>query len=131
MLLRLFSDENLDYTVLQSIGKWLEAIGMEKYLKSFTEKGISTPRQLLGLTLEDLEKIGIGPIGHRKKIFKAIQSTRVQVGFFPKFEWYFLSHFINHVPASYFINLVSFDFLDRSYRWQLRKQSIYDVLLKK
>ncbi|XP_066926548.1 ephrin type-B receptor 1-B-like [Clytia hemisphaerica] len=73
------TDENLDYTVLQTINKWLDAIGMAKYTENFIEKGYATPRQILSLTLEDLEELGIAPIGHRKKIFKAIQNTKQQV----------------------------------------------------
>jgi len=69
----------LDYTVLQTINKWLDAIGMGKYTENFLDKGYATPRQILVLTLEDLEELGVGPIGHRKKIFKAIQNTKAQV----------------------------------------------------
>lgn len=76
----LCSDENLDYTVLQTINKWLDAIGMGRYTDNFLDQGFATPRQILQLTLSDLEGLGIGPIGHRKKIFKAIQNTRAQVG---------------------------------------------------
>lgn len=73
------TDENLDYTVLQTINKWLDAIGMGKYTENFIEQGFATPRQILELTLDDLEGLNIGPIGHRKKIFKAIQNTKAQV----------------------------------------------------
>ncbi|NP_001296646.1 ephrin type-A receptor 8-like precursor [Hydra vulgaris] len=73
------ADENLDYSVLLTITKWLEAIGMEKYATNFLDKGYATPRQVIGLTIDDLEELGIGPIGHRKKIFKIIQSTKAQI----------------------------------------------------
>lgn len=73
-------DENLDYTVMQTINKWLEAIGMGKYTENFLDKGYATPRQIMTLTMEDLEtQLEIGPIGHRKKIHKAIQNTKSQV----------------------------------------------------
>uniref|UniRef100_T2MEM7 receptor protein-tyrosine kinase n=1 Tax=Hydra vulgaris TaxID=6087 RepID=T2MEM7_HYDVU len=73
------NDEKLDYTILQSITKWLEAIGMEKYANNFLEKGFATPRQILNVSFEDLLKLEIEPIGHRKKIYKAIQNTKVQI----------------------------------------------------
>ncbi|XP_057304891.1 ephrin type-B receptor 1-B-like [Hydractinia symbiolongicarpus] len=73
------TDENLDYTVLQTINKWLEAIGMSRYTHNFIDQGFATPRQILDLTLEDLEALGIAPIGHRKKVYKAIQNTKIQV----------------------------------------------------
>ena len=34
----------------------------------------------MNVTLDDLQDIGIAPIGHRKKILKAIRATRFQVG---------------------------------------------------
>lgn len=74
-----FRDENLDYTVLQTINKWLQAIGMDKYTSNFVDQGFATPRQILELTESDLEALGIGPIGHRKKIYKAIKNTQTQV----------------------------------------------------
>jgi len=73
------TDENLDYTVLQTINKWLQAIGMDKYTSNFVDQGFATPRQILELTESDLEALGIGPIGHRKKIYKAIKNTQTQV----------------------------------------------------
>ena len=73
------SDENVDYTVLQTVNKWLKAINMDQYTNNFLDKGFSTPRQILQLTEEDLEALGVVPIGHRKKIFKAIKSTKYQV----------------------------------------------------
>ena len=73
------SDENVDYTVLQTVNKWLKAINMDQYTDNFLDKGFSTPRQILQLTEEDLEALGILPVGHRKKIFKAIKSTKYQV----------------------------------------------------
>eukprot|EP00111_Clytia_hemisphaerica_P008286 TCONS_00024179-protein len=68
-------DDNLDYTVMQTINKWLEAIGMGRYAKNFIEQGFATPRQILLLTSDDLERLGIGPMDHRKRILKAIHNT--------------------------------------------------------
>lgn len=65
--------------MLQTINKWLEAIGMSRYTHNFIDQGFATPRQILDLTLEDLEALGIAPIGHRKKVYKAIQNTKIQV----------------------------------------------------
>ena len=74
-----FSDENLDYNLLQTISKWLQAIGMGQYTNNFVDKGFATPRQILELKEKDLEALGVAPIGHRKKIFKAINNTKEQV----------------------------------------------------
>ena len=52
---------------------------MDQYTSNFLDKGFSTQRQILQLTEEDLEALGIVPVGHRKKIFKAIKSTKYQV----------------------------------------------------
>ncbi|XP_057304892.1 ephrin type-B receptor 1-B-like [Hydractinia symbiolongicarpus] len=71
--------ENLVYTVLETINEWLEAIGMSRYTHNFIDQGFATPRQILDLTLDDLEALGIAPIGHRKKVYEAIQNTKIQV----------------------------------------------------
>ena len=61
------------------MSKWLQAIGMGQYTNNFVEKGFATPRQILKLKEEDLEALGVAPIGHRKKILKAINNTKEQV----------------------------------------------------
>lgn len=77
-----FRDENLDYSVLDDLSSWLEAINMKQYLKMFTESGYMTPKNILYLTNEDLEALGVGLIGHRKKLLKAIKNTKNQVSKF-------------------------------------------------
>ena len=52
---------------------------MDQYTNKFLDKGFATPRQILQLTEVDLEALGIGPLGHRKKIYKAIKNTKAQV----------------------------------------------------
>ena len=52
---------------------------MDQYTNNFLDKGFATPRQILQLTELDLEALGIGPLGHRKKIYKAIKNTKAQV----------------------------------------------------
>lgn len=74
------SDENLDYSLMQNVTSWLEAIKMEQYAPVFINNGFTTPKDMLELTMEDLNDLCIGPIGHRKKILKAVKHTRHQVG---------------------------------------------------
>ena len=61
------------------MSKWLQAIGMGQYTSNFVDKGFATPRQILELKEEDLEALGVAPVGHRKKILKAINNTKEQV----------------------------------------------------
>lgn len=72
-------DEDLDYSVMEDLSSWLEAIKMQQYLKVFTESGYATPKDVLYLTSEDLQSFGISILGHRKKLLKAIRNTRLQV----------------------------------------------------
>ncbi|XP_047137660.1 ephrin type-A receptor 3-like isoform X1 [Hydra vulgaris] len=72
-------DDALDYTIMQTINKWLEAIDMGRYANNFLEQGFATPRQILLLTMDDLEALGIGSLEHRRRIFKAIANTKSQV----------------------------------------------------
>ena len=75
------SDEIFDYaSVFGSLEDWLEAIKMSQYTNFFQERGFISPKQLMNFTIDDLQDIGIAPIGHRKKILKAIRTTRFQVG---------------------------------------------------
>ena len=64
---------------MQTINKWLEAIGMGRYAKNFIEQGFATPRQILLLTIDDLETLGVGSVEHQKKIHRAIINTKAQV----------------------------------------------------
>ena len=75
------SDEIFDYANLfGSLEDWLEAIKMSQYTNFFQERGFISPKQLVNFSLEDLQDIGIAPIGHRKKRLKAIRTRRFQVG---------------------------------------------------
>lgn len=75
----LIRNDNLDYTIMQTINKWLEAIGMGRYAMYFIEQGFATPRQILLFDEKELERLGVGVHEHRKIIMKAIKNTRDQV----------------------------------------------------
>ena len=71
---------------------------MKQYLKMFTESGYMTPKDILYLANEDLEALGVGLIGHRKKLLKAIKNTKNQVSKFTLhfFVIPFIHSFISH-----------------------------------
>ncbi|XP_012553733.2 ephrin type-A receptor 4-A-like isoform X1 [Hydra vulgaris] len=75
------SDGSLDYSTLKTVNQWLEAIGMEKYDQNFLEKDFFTLKQVIMSIIieEDLLDLGIRPVGHRKKIFKSIETIRNQI----------------------------------------------------
>jgi class 3 adenylate cyclase len=50
---------------------WLQSIGLERYAAAFRENEIDET-VLPHLTAEDLKDIGVGPIGHRRKLLDAI-----------------------------------------------------------
>ena len=52
---------------------------MGQYTSNFVDKGFATSRQILELNEEDLEVLGVAPIGHRKKILRAVSNTKEQV----------------------------------------------------
>lgn len=83
---------------MQTINKWLETIGMGRYTQNFLEQGFATPRQILLLTMADIEALGVGTLEHQKKIFKAIERTRNQV----------ISAFISCLRRQNFTNLCHF-----------------------
>jgi SAM domain (Sterile alpha motif) len=56
---------------MQQIADWLEKLGLGQYAQRFAENEIDF--SILGdLTDQDLEKIGVAPLGHRRKLLRAI-----------------------------------------------------------
>jgi class 3 adenylate cyclase len=56
---------------MQQIADWLEKLGMSEYTQRFAENHIDF--EILGeLTDQDLEKIGVASLGHRRKLLHAI-----------------------------------------------------------
>jgi hypothetical protein len=54
-----------------SIADWLEKLGMSEYAQRFAENDIDFTI-LSDLTDQDLEKIGVVSLGHRRKLLRAI-----------------------------------------------------------
>jgi hypothetical protein len=58
------------------IAAWLRNLGLEQYAAAFRENAVDTA-VLPELTEADLEALGVAPLGHRKKLLKAIAALRV------------------------------------------------------
>jgi class 3 adenylate cyclase/predicted ATPase len=56
---------------MQDLARWLEKLGMSEYAQRFAENDIDFAI-LIELTDQDLEKIGVKSLGHRRKILRAI-----------------------------------------------------------
>src|ERR1700751_3586895 len=59
------------------VGGWLRTLGLEKYEAAFRENDIDDT-VLSGLTAEDLKDLGVGSIGHRRKLLDAIAAMRAE-----------------------------------------------------
>jgi class 3 adenylate cyclase len=60
---------------MQQVADWLKQLGMQQYIQRFAENDIDFA--LLGdLTDQDLEKIGIRSLGHRRKLLRAIADLK-------------------------------------------------------
>ena len=60
---------------MQHIADWLKSLGMSDYAQSFADNDIDFT--ILGdLTDQDLEKLGVVSLGHRRKILRAIASLQ-------------------------------------------------------
>ena len=60
---------------MQQIADWLEKLGMSEYAERFAENDIDFT--ILGdLTDQDLEKIGVTSLGHRRKLLRAIADLK-------------------------------------------------------
>src|SRR6478672_12810419 len=53
------------------LGVWLRSLGLERYEASFRENEIDDT-VLPSLTAEDLKDLGVGIVGHRRKLLDAI-----------------------------------------------------------
>jgi class 3 adenylate cyclase len=56
---------------MQQVADWLQKLGLEQYAQSFAENDIDFA-VLVNLTDQDLEKIGVMSLGHRRKLLRAI-----------------------------------------------------------
>src|SRR5215469_2756595 len=57
------------------IAEWLRGLGLEQYADAFRENAIDA-EVLHDLTAEDLRELGVGPIGHRRRLLTAIAAFR-------------------------------------------------------
>jgi len=71
-----------DHTVprgtAMDLGGWLRRLGLEQYEAAFRENEIDDT-VLPSLTAEDLKDLGIGSVGHRRKLLNAIATLRPEV----------------------------------------------------
>ncbi len=57
------------------VGGWLRSLGLGQYEATFCENEIDQS-VLPSLTAEDLKELGVGPLGHRRKLLEAIGALR-------------------------------------------------------
>jgi class 3 adenylate cyclase/tetratricopeptide (TPR) repeat protein len=57
------------------VTEWLRSLGLEQYAPAFHDNGIDE-RVLPELTAEDLKDLGVGMVGHRRMLLKAIADLR-------------------------------------------------------
>src|ERR1700756_287062 len=57
------------------LGDWLRSLGLERYEAAFRENEIDES-VLPSLTAEDLKDLGVGIVGHRRKLLDAIAALR-------------------------------------------------------
>src|SRR5262245_59768431 len=57
------------------LGGWLRSLGLGQYEAAFSENAIDET-VLPNLTAEDLKDLGVGIIGHRRKLLEAIAALR-------------------------------------------------------
>ena len=59
------------------VGGWLRRLGLEQYEAAFRENEIDDA-VLPSLTAEDLKDLGVGFVGHRRKLLDAIAALRAE-----------------------------------------------------
>ena len=58
------------------IGGWLRSLGLERYEAAFRDNEIDAT-VLPNLSAEDLKDLGVGIVGHRRKLLAAIAALRI------------------------------------------------------
>ena len=61
------------------VADWLRELGLERYEATFRENDVNA-EVLRDLTAEDLEELGVGTIGHRRRLLVAIAKLNGQPG---------------------------------------------------
>jgi hypothetical protein len=59
------------------LGDWLRSLGLEQHEAAFRENAIDDT-VLPNLTAEDLKDLGVGFVGHRRKLLDAIAALRTR-----------------------------------------------------
>src|SRR3984893_573291 len=59
------------------LGGWLRSLGLERYEAAFRENEIDDT-VLPSLTADDLKDLGVGIVGHRRKLLDAIAALRAR-----------------------------------------------------
>ena len=59
------------------LGRWLRSLGLGQYEAAFRENAIDDS-VLLSLTAEDLKDLGVGLVGHRRRLLDAIANVRAE-----------------------------------------------------
>jgi class 3 adenylate cyclase len=62
---------------MDDLGGWLRRLGLEQYEAAFRENNVDET-VLPSLTAEDLKELGIGSVGHRRKLLDAITALRAE-----------------------------------------------------
>jgi class 3 adenylate cyclase len=63
---------------MDDLGDWLRGLGLEQYEAAFRENEIDAI-VLPNLTAEDLKDLGVGIVGHRRRLLDAIAALRAEV----------------------------------------------------
>jgi class 3 adenylate cyclase len=71
-------DLKANFGTVMDLGDWLRRLGLEQYEAAFRENEIDET-VLPSLTTEDLKDLGVGIVGHRRKLLDAIAALRAQV----------------------------------------------------
>ncbi|CAH8545622.1 unnamed protein product [Schistosoma turkestanicum] len=66
------SDPFTEKQLPDNVYEWLVQLHLEQYWLKFNEQGLLTFEQIIRITWDDLEEIGISKLGHQKKLLIAI-----------------------------------------------------------
>ncbi|XP_006641920.2 ephrin type-A receptor 8 [Lepisosteus oculatus] len=68
-----------DFSSCRTVDEWLDTIKMGRYKDHFAAGGYMTMGHIMGMNLQDIQKLGVTLMGHQKKIMTSVQLMRAQV----------------------------------------------------
>ncbi len=74
-----YASDAPDAASFRSVDEWLASIKMSRYAENFEAAGVRDMEQVVKLTVQQVNDLGVTLVGHQKKIMSSIQAMRAHL----------------------------------------------------